>query len=112
MAHVPIPPPSQQWTVESSSHHVTLNLLLLPPSFAYHGTCDYFGRTQVIQDNNPSISRPLTTSAKSPLPHTKYSQIPGIRMWASLGVIILPTTQGNLNYQNNYAFVSVGHEGG
>lgn len=42
--------------------------------------------TQIIQDNHLSISRCLITPEKSPVLHeVAYSQVPGIRMWASLG---------------------------
>ena len=60
---------------------------------------DWTGSTQIAK-GNPSISRSLTliTSAKSLLPSKiMYSQILGIRVWTSLGSIILPTI-GNSSY--------------
>lgn len=100
---------SQQWPVESFSYHVTLSLTFLPPSFTSKDFCDDTGPTQILQDDNLPISRSLTEPhlQKSPLPcKVTHSQVSGIRKWASLGAIILPTA-GRLALSKNYASISV-----
>lgn len=41
-------------TLVPSSHHL-LTLTLLPVLFAFKGTCEYFGPTQIIQDKIPIL---------------------------------------------------------
>lgn len=52
---------------------------------AFKGSCDEIGPTHITQDNLPKVHN-LITSAKSLLPcQVTYSQVPGIRMWTSVG---------------------------
>lgn len=71
------------------SPHLHPYLTLLSPSFPYKSPFDYIGLTQIIHDKLP-ISRYLITLANSLFPcQVRYWEVVEIRIWTSLGVIIL-----------------------
>ena len=62
----------------------SLTLTLLHPSFTSKAPCGYIGPTQVTQDN--IYLNGLNLSAKPLFPYkVTYLQVPGIRIWTSLG---------------------------
>lgn len=80
--------PSQPWTAESFSHHITLTLTLLPSSFTYKDACDYSGPAWTILPSQDQLITNLCSICRrhSSLPcNITYSQIPGIRLWTSFG---------------------------
>ena len=73
----------------SSSQNTSLWPPSLPPSSKYRDTCDYIGPTQIVQLIS-SLHGQLIDNLNSILPcRVTYSQIPGIRTWTSLLLLLV-----------------------